>query len=460
MDEVMDVKPMRARATRWPEHVLLATFLVLLCLVLLMSAVRTRRMENQLIGSDGMGYYVYLRSLVLDHNLDFSNEYTHYLGVAAVSKIPRTPTGMLGDQYPIGSALLWSPFFLLAHGIVLAGRAVGLPLAADGYSDVYQIFIAMGSMVYGFIGLLLSYRLARRYTSAAAALVATLLIWLAGNAICYMIFEPSMAHMNSLFAVALFLYVWHAGRSSLAPQRWLLLGLLAGLMTLVRTQDGLFIIAPAWELAETLWQRRSPLPLKQAVGSALLFGGALFVTLLPQLAVWQILYGQFNVSPYTHTGTFTWYSPHFLEVLFSTRHGLFVWQPIFLAALLGLGWFYRRNRSLTLIFLLCFVGQVFILGSWSIWWLGDAFGMRALINCTLIFVLGLAVLIQKVSTRRTIVWVGALAVFFLIWNGLFLLQYRFRFINLDHALTWRELLLGRLEMPFRLGQIARRLIGR
>lgn len=120
----------------------------------------------------------------------------------------------------------------------------------------------------------------------------------------------------------------------------------------------------------------------------------------------------------------------------------------------GLAWLYRRDRSLATILGLAFLGQAFILGSWHNWWLGDAFGGRAFINCTLIFVLGLAILLDALKTRFPSVVLWAMAIVFLLWNGLFLIQYRFGFIAMDEALTWRQLFLDKLALP---GQALKRL---
>ena len=53
--------------------------------------------------SDGREYFVQVRSLVIDHDLDFSNENAVF-GVRGTAKM-----------YPFCAAFLWAPFMLLAH---------------------------------------------------------------------------------------------------------------------------------------------------------------------------------------------------------------------------------------------------------------------------------------------------------------------------------------------------------
>jgi hypothetical protein len=70
------------------------------------------------IKSDGEGYYAYLPTLLIHKTIDFRVlEQTHFQGGtydwAGISL--NASTGMLMNRYPIGVAVLMSPFFLVAH---------------------------------------------------------------------------------------------------------------------------------------------------------------------------------------------------------------------------------------------------------------------------------------------------------------------------------------------------------
>lgn len=43
----------------------------------------------------------------------------------------------MANYYPIGSAILWAPFFLAAHLLVTLINMTGGRVPADGYSDPY-----------------------------------------------------------------------------------------------------------------------------------------------------------------------------------------------------------------------------------------------------------------------------------------------------------------------------------
>ena len=172
---------------------------------------------------DGVGYYAFARAPLIEHSLDFTKDYQHanesFRGPRLdESNQPRadfrTSTGHLENHFSVGPAILWTPFLLLTHLGVLLARALGSPVAADGFSAPYRITMALATALYGFLSLVLAFRLARQYVEERWALLATLSIWWASSLPVYMYFNPSWSHAHSSFAVALFLWYWHETRSS------------------------------------------------------------------------------------------------------------------------------------------------------------------------------------------------------------------------------------------------------
>jgi hypothetical protein len=84
-------------------------------------------------------------------------------------------------------------------------------------------------MLYGFIGVLLMYRLCSEHADAESALVAVTLIWFGGNIIYYMVAEPSMSHMASLGTVSALLAWWRLWPRRSSALYWTVLGILGGL---------------------------------------------------------------------------------------------------------------------------------------------------------------------------------------------------------------------------------------
>ncbi len=135
---------------------------------------------------------------------------------------------------------------------------------------------------------------------------------------------------------------------------WVALGLAGGLMGLVREQDAVFLMVPAVDEAIRLLPGlRRPAPhAGGAMSGRTVLGGtvmavAAFVAFIPQLAVYKTLYGDFrpssDVSQKMHYN-----APNGLRVLFNPEHGLFLWTPALLLAVVGLGLLIRRDARLGL----------------------------------------------------------------------------------------------------------------
>ncbi len=129
-------------------------------------------MLNPWVRGDGVGYYAYARAPLIQHNLDFTPDYQHANESFRENRLDkngqpvpefRTRTGHLDNHFTVGPAILWSPFLLVAHVGVLLARSLGSAIPADGFSTPYRIAMALATALYGFLGLLISFRLARRY---------------------------------------------------------------------------------------------------------------------------------------------------------------------------------------------------------------------------------------------------------------------------------------------------------
>src|SRR5262245_18165360 len=103
--------------------------LVLLVLLALLLPFSTPR----IYATDEVQYYVYLRSLRFDGDLDFANDYRRFAelnprsGIDASLLQPnriRKATGLYGNIAPVGTAIMWAPFFLAADGLVHAANAL------------------------------------------------------------------------------------------------------------------------------------------------------------------------------------------------------------------------------------------------------------------------------------------------------------------------------------------------
>lgn len=372
----------------------------------------------------------------MDGDLDTANEYQHfgYEWIAGTTK-----TGYKDNPWAVGSAVLWSPFFLLAHAII----------RGDGYGPAYFTAISLGSMIYAFAGLLLLYRLAKELFGPGPSLMATVVVWFASPLLFYMYMHPSMAHANDAFVNALFVYAWYQTRSGRTLWGWLILGVTVGLAALVRTQNLLLVIVPTVELLQDLLKGRRSVSAFLTKGLA--FSAGLLVAFFPQMYVWYRVYGSwFVLNPYwTSTGnTFDFSSPNFFNVLFSSHHGLFTWTPALLLGVAGLFPLAHRHRGLATLLAVGFLLQVYAVGSWSAWAGGAAFGQRFLVNNTPTYLLGMAAFVDRMQkrTRSFVLWVAGTVLIF--WNLGLIAQYVTGMIPREAPVSLTTIAVNQFHVPF------------
>ena len=289
-----------------------------------------------------------------------------------------------------------------------------------------NLFTKMGQpqgIGYTTAGAWLCYELSRRVYPATVAFWATLTLWLGGSLLYYALVSPRYSHATSLFAVALFALAWYRTRDRGDLRRFALLGALAGLAGLVRSQDLIILVIPGLELLAGIWERRWSLAAACGRLAVLcVFCAAVFS---PQLWAWQTIYGTLVLNPHEGSAYFRWAEPAILQTLFSTRQGLISWTPIVLFGAIGLPWLFRRDRLLAWITVVTLLLALYVNASVVRWWAGAGFGGRRFISYMPFLVIGLSAFLTSppLASRATLVRV--LSMVLIGSNVLFLLQYQF-----------------------------------
>ena len=351
----------------------------------------------RLYSSDEVQYFAYLRSLWFDRDVSFENEYRYFLdhniaqsaGYHETFLERTTEAGRRINFGTIGCAILWSPFYAAGDLTARALRASGRNVAVDGFSKPYIAAVAYGSAFYGFLAVLLGIAAARRVTGLKEALVEGVAVWIGTPLLFYMYVAPPFSHACSAFAVALFVTVWLRVRETWQPGGTAVLGLAAGLMTMVREQDVFFVAGPA---VDFLW-RSGPWTRARAAAPRC---APIALGILPQLLAYQALNGHPGPSRLV-TRKMTWYAPHALQVLASPSHGFFFWTPLAVLAIVGLILLTVRGpqetaRRAGLCLLVMFAFQVYVAGSVESWSVAGAFGQRRFVAVTSLLIVGLAAL--------------------------------------------------------------------
>ena len=338
---------------------------------------------------DGRNYFSQVRSIVVDHDLDFANESAAF-----------RDTGFT-RVFPVGAAVLWMPFYALLYAWFGLLNLLGADLPHDGYWNPYQQMVGLATLLYGYAGLFIAYRLARHMTGAGTALAAGVSICCGGFLIWYLTIEASYAHALSFAMVTAFLALWYTSRGVRSTGQWAALGAIAALMTMVRWQDVLWVLPVM--LDEALDARRilrlRGLELRALLRDWALCIGTYLVVVVPQLLVWKANNGGFFTMPELMTSSQWWFDPKPIEVLFSSNHGLLAWNPIFYLALLGIPLLVRRQVRVGLLLLVGFTAQLYVISAVEDWWGGSAFGARRFDSTTFVFILGLALVLQLIRRR-------------------------------------------------------------
>lgn len=346
---------------------------ILLCAAVSALSVLTGDSPS-LIASDGKAYYAWARSILIDGDVDFSNDYRIlYPPDPLPPESARfTPSGKVLSKTPVGLALLEAPGVLLG---TVAAKLSGFP--ADGVSLPYQLAVC-GTLVAFFIaGWFLLFRaLLCRGVPPPVAFLLWMGMLAATNLIHYVAKEPAMAHAPGVAGMSLIVFLiagWPADAARPVRARALAVGALFALLLLIRNAH---VVMLPFVVALLASRRAATLRTLAWAGLA----AALVLSL--QVAASYALFGQigFNLYPgetFTRDGNGIWLA------LFSARHGLFLhhpWYALLLLLNVAALFFSPQARGIAAGALAGWLLLALGNGLWWCWWFGDSFGHRAFIE--------------------------------------------------------------------------------
>jgi hypothetical protein len=342
--------------------------------------------HGEKVHGDGMAYYTFVRAFVVhgdfrlhDSDLVPTETRSTYLQNWYVAHAIGN-RGQVGVGYGVGCSLLWLPGVAVVHAGLLALHGLGvkgLP-PADGFSKPYRLATGVTTVLLGLAGLLLAYRLAAELTAPDPAFLAVAGGLFATSLFNYLSYETSMNEGPSFFLVTLIFYLWWRIRESGDGRLWGWWGLAIGLAVIVRNQQLVLALLPAWGRG-----RARP-------GAALLGAAA---PLLIQLLVWRASMGQWTPPQYA-TGIESWTKFNPVMLLWSARHGLLASHPLWYVGALGFLPLLRRTGAWGWGLILYFVFLVWLNQLPFDYWAGHSFGARRFVPATLLCILGTAAAIR------------------------------------------------------------------
>ena len=392
------------------------------------SLVLIPKADGRIVVGDAVHYYVYLRSVVFDGDLQFHNEYVRLYGLT--ERAPGVawvydpmPTGYIRNVMPVGPAIAWAPLYLIATGAVTLLRWCGVEYPLDGFGRVFQASAGFSGIVAATIGAWFAFRAAATLFDARVAIWATLAIWLGSSALYYSLVSPTYSHASSMLANGAVVLLWMLTRDRGGLGRYVALGALIGFAALVRWQEATLLVLPVIDALRAAWYEPGDagIRIRRAATRVVVAALAALVVFSPQMIVWKILYGHAFLIP--QGGQFMrWHDAALMAVLFSDWHGLFTWTPVVALAVAGLVPLWRRDAHVATGVIVLLAVAWFTNAAVADWWAGEAFGSRRFVSATPLFVVSLAALLAR-WPRRPVIRAGIVTVVVAL-NLLLLFQYQ------------------------------------
>jgi hypothetical protein len=350
---------------------------------------------KRVIAWDIKSYYAYLPAIFIekDHKLQFnlydeSGDMMYWPGTA--------PNGGRVIKTSMGMSIMYSPFFFLAHTFA---EAAGYK--ADGFSVPYAFALMFSCAFYILIGFIFLRLLLLKYFTDKIVAITLLIIGLATNLHYYIYIEAPMSHGYSFALFCVFLYLVEKWQEKQGGYITVFLGLVIGLITLIRPTNGLVVILFLFYNITNLKDIRLRIQLFLTnYGKIMVLILCALLVWMPQLLYWKSITGEWLFYSYGNNERFFFSHPHILSVLFSFRKGWLLYTPVMIFALTGVGMLWKANKKYFYPVVLFLVINVYVVSSWWCWWYGGGFGMRALIESYAILAIPLATFLTWIAKQK------------------------------------------------------------
>ncbi len=352
---------------------------------------------------DAMGYYYYLPAVFIYHNPVTFYEFpagavTEDNVLSHVDQLKRegwrTPKGYIINQYTYGVSLMELPAFAVAH---LYARLSGAK--ANGFSPPYVLAIRILNAVYALLGLLLTYRILRRFFSHNISLLVTLALLAGTNLLHFSLRQAGMSHIPLFFLYAAL--IWCTIRIYEAPRLWrfALIGFIAGLIILIRPTDILCLLIPLlYDIRDGRTLRERLRFIAQYRSALLLAVLVAFLPAIPQLLYWKSVSGHWLYYSYGRQ-SFDWTQPHIRQGVTGGNNGWLTYTPLMGLALTGLLCL-RDLKRWWLCIVILLPAYLYVIYSWYCFNYINGFGSRPMIHLYPLLALPLAALLQWAAARN------------------------------------------------------------
>ncbi len=365
------------------------------------------------IAGDAEGYYAYLPALFIYQDLDYSFtkeiETKHYVPGRAKSFVKEVDGQKVNKTFP-GVALLYLPFFLMAHAL-----AILFGLEADGYSFIYQLYFDMAYWFYFLLGMIFSLKILLKLNfNKTIANWSVAIVVLGTNIVFYTLYDLSVTHIHNLFLISAALYFLLCFKENKNYKNVILaliFLLIAGITrpTNIIALVLIVVMIPDFQFYKALWLEFRKF--KNILQTLIISFSILAIPLL----LWKAQTGHWIVYSYGEEG-FNFGRPEFLNFIISYTKGWITYSPIVLLILIpGFILLFKQNKLQFGLGIIFYLIAIYLFSSWWCWYYGAGMGQRVMIDFSilLMFLLGLTLkhfwdkkLLKLVYLGLTVCFIG------------------------------------------------------
>jgi hypothetical protein len=378
---------------------------------------------------DIIGYYSYLPATFIYHdyklrfvkeNPKLAEEHKFWPLIA--------PNGNYVIKTTMGMSMLYAPFFFLAH--IQSEIADSVP---NGFSWYYHKYIHLSCLFYLFIGLYFLRKFLLKKFSESVVALTLITIALGTNLFYYATSEAAMSHAYNFSLASVLIYCTSRWYDEARMRYAIFIGLLLGLLTLIRPVNIVFGLFPLLYGAVSWKNIQDNLRLFfiKFPTHTILMALSAFLIFLPQLLYWKSVTGQYLFFSYVGE-RFFFLRPMILHGMFSFRNGWLIYTPVMFFAIAGLIIMIKQKMESWMTICMLLILYLYLVFSWWCWWY-VGFGNRSMIDIYSVLSIPLSVFYASVlhfNAIRKKIFLG-LALVLIALNLFQTRQYREGLIHFD-----------------------------
>lgn len=349
------------------------------------------------IKADGAGYYDYLPSIFILKDFNRKSIAIHKDSIqynrVLTSNFHVSYLNHKVNKYPIGTALLQSPFFFVSFFIISLQKDT-----FTGFEMIFQKGVLYAAFFYLLLGLYFLYNLLKLYKTNLFVNLFVLMVTVYGtNIIHYSTFDASYSHVFSFALISSFLFFTKLFTIKNNTRILYICFALLGLIILTRQINILIVLFIPFLFNSFEDFKHCIFVIFKNQKQAIALGFFILLIILSfQCIAWYIQTGSFILYSYQNEH-FNFFRPEIINLLVSYKKGLFIYTPLLFISLVSLMIYYflKKDSYHLITWILPFLIISYVFSSWWCWYYGASLGMRVFVDYYAVFMLPLGIVLNN-----------------------------------------------------------------